>query len=93
MGWTIATIILTIITTTLGFALFNLLRKNETLEDFISKQSDAVNECNKRLKQIDNKGIFYADDEIGWFFKEVQKIQEALNEFTLKKKICQRKKI
>ena len=84
MGWTIATIILTILTTVLSFALFNLLKKNETLEDFITKQSDAVNECNKRLKQIDDKGIFYADDEIGWFFKELKKIQEALNEFTLK---------
>ena len=68
----------------MSFALINLLRKNEKLEDFITKQSEAVNECDKRLKQIDNKGIFYADDEIGWFFKEIQKIQEALNEFTLK---------
>ena len=84
MGWTIATIILIIIITILGFALFNLIKKNETLEDFITKQSDAINECDKRIKQIDNKGIFYADDEIGWFFQEVQKIQEALNEFTLK---------
>ena len=84
MGWIIATIILTILTTILSFALFNLLKKNEALEDFITKQSDAVNECNKRLKQVDDKGIFYADDEIGFFFKEVQKIQEALNEFTLK---------
>ena len=84
MGWTIATIILTILTTILGFALFNLLKKNEALEDFITKQSEAVNTCDKRLKEIDNKGIFYADDQIGWFFKEVQKIQEALNEFTLK---------
>ena len=84
MGWTIATIILIIITTTLGFALMNLIKKNETLEDFISKQSEAVKTCDQRLKQIDNKGIFYADDEIGFFFKEVQKIQEALNEFTLK---------
>ena len=84
MGWTIATIILTILTTILSFALFNLLKKNEALEDFITKQSDAINECNKRLKQVDDKGIFYADDEIGFFFKEVQKIQEALNEFTLK---------
>ena len=84
MGWIIATIILTIITTILGFALFNLLKKNETLEDFISKQSDAVNECDRRLKEIDKRNIFYADDEIGWFFKEIQKIQEALNEFTLK---------
>ena len=84
MGWTIATIILTIITTILGFALFNLLKKNETLEDFISKQSDAINECDKRVKQIDTRGTFSADDEIGWFFKEIKKIQEALNEFTLK---------
>tara|TARA_Y100000592_G_scaffold29260_1_gene46679 strand:+ start:204 stop:458 length:255 start_codon:yes stop_codon:yes gene_type:complete len=84
MGWIIATIILTIITTILGFALFNLLKKNETLEDFISKQSDAVNECDRRLKEIDKKNIFYADDEIGWFFQELKKIQEALNEFTLK---------
>ena len=72
------------ILTAMVFAVRNLLIKNEKLEDFISKQSDAVNECDKRLKQIDSKGIFYADDEIGWFFKEVKKIQEALNEFTLK---------
>tara|TARA_R100001377_G_scaffold20611_1_gene10846 strand:- start:232 stop:486 length:255 start_codon:yes stop_codon:yes gene_type:complete len=84
MGWTIATIILIIITTTLGFALMNLIKKNETLEDFISKQSEAINICDKRLKEIDDKGIFYADDQVGFFFKEVQKIQEALNEFTLK---------
>ena len=84
MGWTIATIILTIITTILGFALFNLLKKNETLEDFISKQSDAINECDKRVKEIDTRGTFSSDDEIGWFFEEVKKMQEALNEFTLK---------
>ena len=84
MGWIIATIILIIITTSLGFALFNLLKKNESLEDFITKQSDAINACDQRLKQLDDKNIFYSDDEIGWFFKEVKKIQEALNEFTLK---------
>ena len=84
MGWIIATIALTVVTTILGFALFNLFKQNESLEDFIAKQSDAIQACNQRLEQIDNKGTFYADDEIGWFFKEVQKIQEALNEFTLK---------
>ena len=84
MGWIISTIILSIFATSMVFALRNLLIKNEKLEDFISKQSDAINACDQRLKQIDNKNIFYADDEIGFFFKEVQKIQEALNEFTLK---------
>ena len=77
-------ITLTIIITTSFFVIRNLIIKNERLEDFISKQSEAIEACDKRLKQIDDKGIFYADDQIGFFFKEVQKIQEALNEFTLK---------
>ncbi len=80
----ILTIILTLVITTSFFIIRNLLKKNETLEDFITKQSDAVNACDIRLKEIDNKGMFYADDQIGWFFTEIKKIQEALNEFTLK---------
>ena len=67
-----------------GFALRNMVRKNEALEDFIVKQSEAIDMCNRRLKQIDDKGFFVADDEIGWFFTEVKKIQEALNEFRLR---------
>jgi hypothetical protein len=54
------------------------------MEDFINKQSEAIAACDNRLKNIDDKGIFYADDQIGWFFGEIKKIQEALNEFRLK---------
>ena len=67
-----------------GFAIRNVIRKNEVLEDFIAKQSEAIDQCNYRLKQIDDKGSFIADDEIGWFFNEIKKIQEALNEFRLR---------
>ena len=67
-----------------GFALRNLVKKNEILEDFISKQSDAIDYCDKRLKQIDDRGSFIVDDEVGWFFTELRKIQEALNEFRLR---------
>ena len=77
-------IILAVVITTSFFIIRNLVQKNEQLEDFISKQSDAINACDQRLKQLDEKNVFYSDDEIGFFFKEVQKIQEALNEFTLK---------
>ena len=77
-------IILTIVLTISFFIIRNLILRSEQLEDFISKQSDAISACDQRLKQLDDKNIFYADDEIGFFFKEVQKIQEALNEFTLK---------
>jgi hypothetical protein len=67
-----------------GFALRNMIKKNEELEDFIVKQSEAINMCDQRLKQIDDKGFFASDDEIGWFFTEVRKIQEAINEFRLR---------
>ena len=77
-------IILAVVLTASFFIIRNLIVKNERLEDFITKQSEAITACDKRLKEIDNKGIFYADDQIGFFFKEVQKIQEALNEFTIK---------
>ena len=80
----IALIILSALLIIAGFALRNLVKKNEILEDFISKQSEAIDNCNKRLQEIDNKGFFNADDEIGWFFTEVKKIQEALNEFRLR---------
>jgi len=65
-------------------AIRNLIKKNEVMEDFINKQSDAIAACDTRLKQIDQKGVFYADDEIGWFFEEIKKIQEALNEFRMR---------
>ena len=78
-------IILLILSISVSFvAIRNLIKKNETMEDFINKQSDAIAACDTRLKQIDQKGVFYADDEIGWFFEEVKKIQEALNEFRMR---------
>ena len=77
-------IILTIVLTSSFFIIRNLILRNEKLEDFISKQSEAIQACDQRLKQIDNKGIFESDDEIGWFWGEIKKIQDALNEFTLK---------
>ena len=80
----ILSIVLTLMATASFFIIRNLVKSNEKLEDFITKQSEAINACDVRLKQLDQKGSFYADDEIGFFFKEVQKIQEALNEFTLK---------
>ena len=77
-------ILLTIVITSSFFIIKNLIYKNETLEDFITKQSEAINACDQRLKQIDDRGIFSGDDQIGWFWDDIKKIQEALNEFTLK---------
>ncbi len=84
-------IILTVVVVASFFIIRNLIKQAEKLEDiqteyenFITKQSEAIEACNIRLKEIDDKGIFQSDDEIGWMFKEILKLQEALNEFTLK---------
>jgi len=65
------------------FGIRNLINKNEQLEDFITKQSEAIGVIDRRLKTLDDKNIFYVDDEIGWFFTEIKRLQEALNEFRL----------
>ena len=80
----ILSIILTAVVVISFFVIRNLIKKIERLEDFITKQSEAIVACGVRLNQLDQKGSFVGDDEIGFFFKEVAKIQEALNEFTLK---------
>ena len=80
----ILVILLTLSVSVSFVAIRNLIKKNEAMEDFINKQSDAIAACDTRLKQIDQKGVFYADDEIGWFFEEVKKIQDALNEFRMR---------
>ena len=69
-------IILAVVLTSSFFIIRNLIKKNEILEDFIAKQSEAIKACDQRLQQVDNKGIFYADDEIGWFFQEVKKYKK-----------------
>ena len=51
MGWIIVTIILTIITTILCFALFNLLKKNEILEDFIANKVKLSKTATKGLNK------------------------------------------
>jgi predicted PurR-regulated permease PerM len=84
-------IILAVVVVTSFFIIRNLLKQIEKLEDiqieyenFITKQSEAINASNQRLNQIDDRGIFRSDDEIGWFWSEIKRIQDALNEFTIK---------
>jgi|TARA_B110000908_G_scaffold166682_1_gene218238 hypothetical protein len=81
-------IILGILVVTLGYTTFNLLRKNEKAEDIITSQSTFVDNLSeqievsqKRLDEIDQKGTFKGDDEIGWFFNEIKIIQNELSRF------------
>tara|TARA_Y100000385_G_C12867489_1_gene539992 strand:+ start:244 stop:525 length:282 start_codon:yes stop_codon:yes gene_type:complete len=83
--------ILSILVVVLGYTTFNLLRKNEKQEDilvsymgYLSKIDVAIKESDKKIKEIDKRESFKSDDEIGWFFTEIKKIQMILNEFIIK---------
>jgi|TARA_R110000803_G_scaffold22161_5_gene55266 hypothetical protein len=84
--------VLSVLVVILGYTTFNLLRKNEQAEDivvgyliYLDKISKVIEAADAKLKKIDIKGSFESDDEIGFFFKQVKKIQDILNEFKLKK--------
>ena len=72
----------------LGYTTINLLVKNEKAEDiiisqqnYISSISEIIKNSEKRIKEIDEKEIFKSDDEIGWFFNELKKIQNILSQY------------
>ncbi len=74
------------------YVIWNLLKKNERLEDINTQQDDYIqnistlmSESNRKIKEIDSKQIFESDDEIGWFFKGIKEIQELINEYNINK--------
>ena len=80
--------ILSVLVILLGYSNYNLLRKNEKCEDmiksyenYISNLSSTIEFSDKKLKEIDAREIFKSDDEIGWFFNQVQFLQSELNKF------------
>ena len=92
------TVILGVLVVILGFTTFNLLKKTEKQEDiialrdeilvsyqvYLNKISDIIELSDKKLKEIDHKGSFESDDEIGFFFQSVKQLQETLNVFKIK---------
>jgi len=84
-------VLLSILVVTLGFTTFNLLKKNEKQEDilagymtYLNKISDTIEMSEKKMMEVDAKGSFKSDDEVGFFFEQIKTIQTALNSFVIK---------
>jgi len=83
--------ILSVLVVVLGYTTFNLLRKNEKQEDilrgymtYLNKFSEIIDYSHKKLKEIDAKGSFESDDEVGFFFQQLKALQEMLDTFNVK---------
>ncbi len=75
-------ILLSIIIITLGRTTFNLTRKVERLETWIEDYAQRIQDTQQVLKEIDSKGTFEADDEIGVIFTSIKEAVDELNEIT-----------
>jgi hypothetical protein len=84
-------VLLSMLVVTLGFTTYNLLKKNEKQEDilagymtYLNKISDTIEMSEKKMMEVDAKGSFKSDDEVGFFFEQIKTIQTALNSFVIK---------
>ena len=62
------------------FVIVNLTRKIEKLEDWGERVGDRVAWIQDRFKEIDSKGHFESDDEIGTIFSALKDVSQVLNE-------------
>ena len=84
--------ILGVIVLVLGYIVFNLNRKVVKQEEILEYQvgylrnvSYLIQESKIYIEQLDEKGAFRSDDEVGVFFNFMKEIQETINAYRLPK--------
>jgi|TARA_R100001509_G_scaffold132289_2_gene85731 predicted translin family RNA/ssDNA-binding protein len=82
--------ILVAISGTLVYIIRNLMVKVEKYEDvtvdqtqYLQNISNIIGESNKHLQNLDEKGVFQSDDEVGEFFNQMKAVQDELNRYML----------
>jgi hypothetical protein len=90
--------LLSLLVVVLGFTTFNLLRKVEQGEDELKRRQEAiisyqeyinglgstVEFMTKRIDEIDSRGTFKSDDEVGFFFERLKMLNEMLKPYNVK---------
>lgn len=89
-------IILSVVLIVALYVTWNLLRKVERLEDtansyadYLYNISEIIQQSDERVRELDNRGMFEADDEIGFFFTELKNIQSILNSINVNESTSQ----
>ena len=78
MWWllTILFFLISVASTTLVF--FSLKRINQ-YEGLIIEFQGIIEFATNKMKQVDSRGHYEADDETGFFFEQLKQLQELLN--------------
>lgn len=65
----------------LFFVAYNLNNKLSLLEDKMEEFAEKIEETYQKLLEVDKKGSFMSDDEVGFVFKEIKNLIKKLNDF------------
>ena len=65
-----------------GYVIWNLMSKQEQLEDWTEDYIRKISEVNRNIDAIDYKGYFEVDDEVGQIFKQIKEEVNSLEELT-----------
>ena len=65
-----------------GYVIWNLMLKQEQLEDWTEDYIRKISEVNRNIDAIDYKGYFEVDDEVGQIFKQIKEEVNSLEELT-----------
>jgi hypothetical protein len=66
------------------YVVWNLMKKTERLETWVEDYAQRIIDTQDTLKQIDDKGNFEADDEVGIVFQSIKATVDEINEITEK---------
>ena len=70
---------LTMIIIFLSVVIFYALRRINQYENLLVEFQQIVEFASKKMKVVDSKGHYESDDETGFFFEELKKLQELLD--------------
>ena len=62
-----------------GYVIRNLNKKTELLEGWVEDFTQRVQIVQNELKEVDSKGSFESDDEVGTVFKRIEQIINELD--------------
>ena len=79
--YTFVVVTLSLIIVGLSYACWNLLKKNEDLEDSINMFYARTNATVKYMRFMDERQMFERDDEVGQVFKLLVETVDKLYEF------------
>ncbi len=64
-----------------GYVIWNLTRKTEMLETWVEDFTQTIETVQNDLEEIDTKGSFKVDDEVGTIFEQIKETVNQLESY------------